>query len=157
MPRLGVLSKRMGAVMQGGNLGAQGQPQPSAALPPGTALVHPVEGFRQVVQGIQRDATPVVLHRQHAPVLRELRLHPDVPAVVEGFPGVVQQVEQEGADQVALQQTDACRTPDVEPDARLSVLGTQMHHQVVDQLLQGHRRPGQVAVLQGEDVQQRQG
>ena len=128
--------------MEGGDLGAQGQPQPCASLLTGTALVHPIKGFGQVVQGVRRHAAAVVLHGQYASVLCKGSVQPYVSAMIQGFPSVIQQIEQQGMDQITFQAADTRRTAGVQADARLSVLGTQRNHQVGDKLLEGYGRSG---------------
>jgi len=73
--------------------------------------------------------------------------------MIQRFPSVVQQIEQQGMDQITFQAADTRRTAGVQADACLSVLGTQRNHQVGDELLEGYGRSGQAAVFQGENVQ----
>ncbi len=88
--------------MEGGDLLAQRQPQPRAALGAGAGLVHHIEGLRNFAQLLLRDAPALVAHLEPVAGIQDRAGQGDRAAGLRGLPGVVQQILHQGLQQGAV-------------------------------------------------------
>src|SRR5260370_33698639 len=80
------------ALVIGGDVADDGQPQSGAPAVAAATLVHPVEPLEDAVEIPSRDADTVGFHVQLDLSVRHRRHEPDRPSVVAELPGVLEEV-----------------------------------------------------------------
>lgn len=145
------------ALVQHGDLFAQSQAQPRAALGPGPGFVHPVEGLGQVGEDLRGIPLPVswtVRRHPRSVIWQDMEMVPWAPMA---FPAVVDEVQHQGTKQVRFQQTQPRLPLGGEDNSLPRQSGGQVGGEVPQKIRRGGGNQGKGLVFRQIQLQELEG